>query len=125
NRTHQLKCGFQRAITGAIGGAVTGAALAISTGQLEGLNPIALGAAAFAGGALNVLASNGNLPGVAVAGIISTVIQTARAVTGQGYSGSSASQIVSDALGGAVPPSATGVAVGGVTSGTIAAGIAA
>ncbi len=125
NRTHQLRCGFQHALTGAIGGAITGAALAISTGQLEGLTPIALGTAAFAGGALNVLASNGDLPGVAVAGIISTVIQTARAVTGQGFSGGFASQIVSDALGGAVPPSVTGVAISGATSGTIAAGTAA
>jgi RHS repeat-associated protein len=119
---HQLKCGFLRLSTGAIGGAITGAAIAISTGQLELLNPFALGGFALAGGALNVLAPDGGLAGVAVAGVASVAAQIA---AGHGYSGGAAAQIVSDSLGGAVPPGVAGVAINGATSGTIATGVAA
>lgn len=113
-----LKCFFQHALTGIAGGALGGAALAVSTGQI---NPAEIAAAAFlggiTGGIVNAAAPNGGLPGAAAAGILSTVVGLAK---GKGI-GDGTEAIISDALGGAVPPSVAGIAVGSTLSGAAAA----
>lgn len=103
----------QHFATGAAGGAVGGAALAISTGQVEALLP-AIGVGALVGGAANAASTFGGTAGIVAAGA-SSILGHAT----MGYSAANAVGALGDAFGGGIPTSALGIpAAGAIGSGT-------
>jgi RHS repeat-associated protein len=107
------KCLAQKALTGFVGGAVGGAALAVSTGQLEALIPAILVGGAV-GGVANAASTFGGTAGIVAAGA-SSILGHANG----GYSAAGAVGVLGDAFGGGVPTSALGIpAAGAIGAGT-------
>jgi RHS repeat-associated protein len=110
---HSALCVAQHFATGAVGGAVGGAALAVSTGQVEALLP-AIGVGALVGGAANAASTFGGTAGIVAAGA-SSILGHAN----MGYSAAGAVGMLGDAFGGGVPTSALGIpAAGAIGAGT-------
>jgi RHS repeat-associated protein len=113
------KCIAQKALTGFLGGAVSGAALAISTGQVEGLLPGIL-----VGGVIGGVGNVATTYGGGTAGMVASAAASILGHGNAGYTAENAVAVLGDAFGGGVPSSALGIPAAGAVGSLAGVGTA-